>query len=69
MLDTGATTSLISQSELDHIRHPPIQQIQTTAVLGDGQTKITVNGAVELTITIHDITTTITALVVHSLGA
>ncbi|CAF2908943.1 unnamed protein product [Rotaria sp. Silwood2] len=69
MLDTGATTSLISQSELDHIRHPPIQQIQTTAVLGDGQTKITVNGAVELTITINDITTTITALVVHSLGA
>ena len=36
MLDTGATTSLISQSELNHITHPPIQQIHTTATLGDG---------------------------------
>ncbi|CAM4920445.1 unnamed protein product [Rotaria socialis] len=69
MLDTGATTSLISQTELDLITHPPIQQIQTTAVLGDGKTKIIVSGAVELTITINDIATIITALIVDSLGA
>ncbi|CAM4747325.1 unnamed protein product [Rotaria magnacalcarata] len=69
MLDTGATTSLISQTEFDLITHPPIQQIPTTALLGDGQIKIIVNGAVELTITINDITTTITALIVDSLGA
>ncbi|CAF4629407.1 unnamed protein product, partial [Rotaria socialis] len=69
MLDTGATTSIISQTELDLITHPPIQQIQTTAVLGDGKTKIIVSGAVELTITINDIATIITALIVDSLGA
>ena len=69
MLDTGATTSLISQSKLNHITHPPIQPIQTTATLGDGQTQIIVNGAVELNVTINDITTVITALIVDSLGA
>lgn len=69
MLDTGATTSLISQSQLDHIPHPKVNPIQTTATLGDGQTKILIKGVVELGITINDITTMITALIVDSLGA
>ncbi|CAF4367307.1 unnamed protein product, partial [Didymodactylos carnosus] len=69
MVDTGATTSFISQAELDNIMHPPIQPIQTTATLGDGRTNIMVNGTVELSVTINDITTVITALIVASLGA
>ncbi|CAF4820569.1 unnamed protein product, partial [Rotaria sp. Silwood2] len=69
MLDTGATTSLISQSELNHIPHITIQPIQTTAILGDGQTKIMVNSVVKLNVTINHITTIITALVAESLGA
>ncbi|CAF4974115.1 unnamed protein product, partial [Rotaria sp. Silwood1] len=69
MLDTGATTSLISQSELNHIPHITIQPIQTMATLGDGQTKIMVNSVVKLNVTINHITTIITALVVESLAA
>jgi predicted aspartyl protease len=69
MLDTGATTSLISQTELNQLEHSPIQTIQTTATLGDGQTKIMVNGSVELNVTINNITTVITVLIVESLGA
>jgi predicted aspartyl protease len=69
MLDTGATTSLISQSELDQISHAPIQSIQLTATLGDGQSKITINGMVELSIIINDVTTAIKAFIVESLGA
>ncbi|CAF4566599.1 unnamed protein product, partial [Didymodactylos carnosus] len=53
----------------DNIMHPPIQPIQTTATLGDGRTNIMVNGTVELSVTINDITTVITALIVASLGA
>ncbi len=69
MLDTGATTSLISQSTLDHIPHAPPQSIQTSATLGDGKTKIMVNGVVKLSVTINDVTTVISVLIVDSLGA
>jgi hypothetical protein len=69
MIDTGATVSLITQSELNHITHCPIQPTVTTATLGDGQTKIMANGTVELCVAINDISTFITALVVDSLGA
>ncbi len=69
MLDTGATTSLISQSTLDHIPHAPPQSIQTSATLGDGKTKIMVNGVVKLSVTINNITTVISVLIVDSLGA
>ncbi|CAF4305349.1 unnamed protein product, partial [Rotaria sp. Silwood2] len=69
MLDTGAITSRISQSELNHISHITIQPIQTTAILGDGQTKIMVNSVVKLNVTINHITTIITVLVAESLGA
>jgi predicted aspartyl protease len=34
MVDIGATSSLISQSTLDNIAHPPIQSMRTTATLG-----------------------------------
>ncbi|CAF0988301.1 unnamed protein product, partial [Didymodactylos carnosus] len=54
------------ESEFDNIMHPPIQ---TTATLGDGRTNIMVNGIVELSVTINDITTVITVLIVASLGA
>ena len=69
MVDTGATSSLISQSTLDNIAHPPIQSMRTTATLGDGQTKIMVNGTVKLNVTINHINTTIEPLIVDFLGA
>ena len=52
MIDTGATTSLISKSELDNIRHSPVKLIKTLATLGDGQTQIPINGIVELSVVI-----------------
>ncbi|CAF1573858.1 unnamed protein product, partial [Adineta steineri] len=69
MVDTGATTSLISRSELNTIPHSSIQPTDTTATLGDGRTQISINGLVELAITINNITTCIKALIVESLGA
>ena len=38
MVDTGATTSLISKSELNTIPHSSIIPTATTATLGDGRT-------------------------------
>ena len=69
MIDTGATISFISQAELEHMEHPPIQENQMTALLGDGQSRIHVKGSVDLTVTINDIDTVITVLVVECLGA
>jgi predicted aspartyl protease len=69
MVDTGATTSLIVQSELQHIKHPPIQPVQMSATIGDGKSQIMVNGTVELRVHVNDITTTIAALIVQALGA
>ena len=69
MLDTGATTSFISQFELSRITHSTIRPVQTTAILGDGQTTIKINGAVDLCISINNITTVINALIVETLGA
>ncbi|CAF1523812.1 unnamed protein product [Adineta ricciae] len=69
MVDTGATTSLISRSELDTIPHSSIVPTETVATLGDGRTQILINGVVELAITINNITTCIKALIVESLGA
>ncbi|CAF4664672.1 unnamed protein product, partial [Didymodactylos carnosus] len=64
--DDLGIADIISQAVLDNIMHPPIQ---TTATLGDGRTNIMLNGTVELSVTINDITTVITALIVASLGA
>ena len=69
MVDTGATISLIAQSELEKIVHSPIQPTTATATLGDGHTNITVNGTVELCVDINNFSTFITAFVVDSLGA
>ena len=69
MVDTGATTSLISKSELNTIPHSSIIPTATTATLGDGRTQIAVDGLVELPITVNNITTCIKALIVESLGA
>lgn len=69
MVDTGATSSLISQSTLDNIAHPPIQSMRSTATLGDGKTKIMVNGTVKLNVAINHINTVIEPLVVEVLGA
>lgn len=69
MVDTGATTSIVSRSVLDRIPHPPIQPMDTTATLGDGRTKISVHGIVKLPVGIDGTVTDLTVLIVESLGA
>lgn len=69
LLDTGATTSLISSSTLDFLRPSRVHPIETSATLGDENTTIKVTGNVALCITVKTITTIINALVVETLGA
>ena len=69
MVDTGATTSIVSRSVLDRIPHSPIQPMDTTTTLGDGRTKISVHGIVELPVGIDGIVTDLTVIIVESLGA
>ena len=69
LLDTGATTSLISSSILKNIRHSRVHLAETSAILGDGNTTIRVVGTVALCITVNNITTILNTLIVETLGA
>ena len=68
MIDTDATTSFISQSALKRIPNIRYISTRTVATLGDGKTRILVNGTVELDITTNIIKTPILFLVVEALG-
>ena len=68
MIDTGATTSLISRFVLDGISHPSIEHINTIATLEDGHTKIPVGDTVELPIDINGVITNMTMLIVKPLS-
>ncbi|CAF1310430.1 unnamed protein product [Adineta ricciae] len=69
MIDTGATTSLISQAALNRIPNTESKPSRAVATLGDGKTRILVNGIVELDIMVKNINTIIPLLVVEALGA
>ena len=69
VLDTGATTSLISKSMLDSVNHSRVHLNETSVTLGDGSTTINGIGTVALCISVKHITSIINALIIEKLGA
>ena len=69
LLDTGATTSLISSSMVNQVKHSKIHSTKAHATLGDGSTMIEIIGVTTLCITVKQVTTILHTLVVESLGA